>query len=243
MYQGLAAFCERISRPAGEEGRACYVRLRLGDNRRTAQLIASRIEATDADPVELANELQDRIDNAGTETVWIEAMQKGLTNPTDSFRVPRRDDDDTNKDAPADRMALVVERMARSADERAAGAEYRLQMANESLMSLMETVFNERLKLRELELSSDGGGMAEALKMAAPVLAMGAARLLKGPTPPPTPAEPDGNTTETPQPDVGADVDRCIEFLNQAVSHHPELITPERIEAMTPIVIGGLSKQ
>ncbi len=243
MYQGLAAFCERISRETGEDGKECYVRLRVGENRRTAQLIASRIEATGADPVELANELQDRIDNSGIEAIWIEAMQKGLTNPTDSFRVPRREEDD-KKEAPADRMALVVERMARSADERAAGAEYRLQMANESLMALMGDIWAERLKMRELELSNDQGGMVEALKMAGPVLALGAAKLLGNSGPQSAPVSQAAAPAETgdvsPEEQLGADIDRCIEFLNQATSVSPELITPERVEAMTPMVTRAL---
>jgi len=223
------------------------VRLRVGENRRTAQLIASRIEATGADPVELANELQDRIDNSGIEAIWIEAMQKGLTNPTDSFRVPRREEDN-KKEAPADRMALVVERMARSADERAAGAEYRLQMANESLMALMGDIWAERLKMRELELSADQGGMVEALKMAGPVLALGAAKLLGNSGPQKEAvsqdAAQDAARTETgdvsPEEQLGPDVDRCIEFLNQVTSVSPELITPERVEAMTPMVTRAL---
>jgi hypothetical protein len=242
MYQGLAAFCERISRETGEDGAECYVRLRVGENRRTAQLIASRIPASGCDPVELANELQDRIDNSGIEAIWIEAMQKGLTNPTDSFRVPRREEDDKTE-APADRMALVVERMARSADERAAGAEYRLQMANESIMALMSDIWAERLKMKEMEMDS-GGGMIEALKMAAPVLAIGATRLLNGSAASSAAssaaAEAAAADSDDEPNDMGSDVDRCIAFLNQATAEHPDLITPERVDAMTPMVTRAL---
>lgn len=242
MYQGLASFCERISRETGDEAPTCYVRLRVGENRRTAQLIASRIEATGRDPVELATELQDRIDNSGIEAIWVEAMHRGQTNPTDSFRVPRREEDN-QKEAPADRMAVVVERMARSADERAAGAEFRCQQAHERMLDLVETIWTERIKLRELELNA-GGGMAEALKMAAPVLAMGAAKLLSGQSDEPE----DSRDNEQPGQNSGAEmresletsVDQCIDFLTRATDENPDLITPDRIEAMTPLVARAL---
>ncbi len=237
MYQGLASFCERISRETDDDERTCYVRLRVGENRRTAQLIASRIPATGRDPVELATELQDRIDNSGIEAIWVEAMHRGQTNPTDSFRVPRREEDN-QKEAPADRMAVVVERMARSADERAAGAEFRCQQAHERMLDLVETIWTERIKLREMELSA-GGGMAEALKMAAPVLAMGAAKLLSGPEPAP-PMETGEVDQEEDAPDLGESVDQCIEFLTRATAQDPDLITPERVEAMTPLVTRAL---
>ena len=231
MYQGLPQFCERICKECDPETPECYLRLRQGEKQRSGYLIATKIPATGRDPVEVANELYERIENSGTDAVWIEAMHKGGTNPADSFKVPSREDG-PRQETPADRMAVVVERMARSADERAAGTEYRCAQANERLADLVGEIWAERLKLRELELTNGGGDMREALKMAMPVVAMGAARLLGGPAPEPS---------ETPEPDneveIGDAVDTAIAYLNAAVAEDPDLITPERIEALTPLVV------
>ncbi len=236
-YVGLSSFCERVTRDAGEDGPQCYLRIRVGENRRTAQLAASRIAATGRDPVELAAELEGRIDNLGDEAVWLEAMHKGLTNPVDSFRIPRRDEEKP-KEGPMGVALQVIERMARSADERASTAEFRCQQSHERMFDMMELVWSERLKIRELELKG-GGGLGEAMTLAGPALALLTNRLItRGAQSPPSqsPAAENNDAPESPEPTSAEAVDQCIAYLAHATTADPSLITPERIEAMTPIV-------
>jgi len=237
-YVGLPSFCERVSRESGADAPECYLRLRVGENRRTAQLAASRIGASGRDPVELAAELESRIDNLGPEAIWIEAMHKGLTNPIDSFRIPKQDGDKPES-GPMGVALQVIERMARSADERASGAEFRCQQSHERMFDMMELVWGERLKFRELELKGQGG-FGEALQMAGPALALLTSRILAKPSPSvDDPAQPPivDDAQEESEAQISEEaVDQCIAYLAEVTAANPALITPERIEAMTPIV-------
>ena len=237
-FVGLPSFCERVTRESDADGPQCYLRIRVGEKRRTAQLAASRIQATGADPVELAAELAGRIDNIGYEAVWIEAMHKGVTNPIDSFRIPRRNDEPATV-GPLETALHCMVSMSRASDERAASAEYRCQQSHDRMMDLVEAVWSERLKMAEMEKS--GGGISEALALAGPALATVAARLA---APRQITAEvgvqeeqSEGQSTEE---ETDRAVDACIEFLARATEENPDLITPERIAAMTPVVSAAM---
>jgi hypothetical protein len=250
MFQGLASFCERVSIAIDEDSPGAYLRIRVGDSRRTAQLVASRIEVTGRDPVALSQEIEGRVDALGDDCVWVEAITHGTTNPTDTLRIPRRDDGPA-KAGTEQHLACVIERMARNADDRASASEFRMNQVQDRMFGLITAVWEERMKVAELTLlGSAPSGLQSALEVAKPVLAVAASRLL-GQIPQTAPTAPQGPVGAVEPVSVsecgdGAEiaasalVDDAIAVLVQAVEDDPTVITPDRVEAMAPLVTTAL---
>lgn len=240
MYQGLESFCRRVSMEDPESDRSVYLRIRMGKSPRHAPLM-SKVEATGRDAGELHEEITEKVNNLGnSEIVWIEAMERGKTNPTETFKIAVNEDENPKTDA-LSTMSNALVSMSRDVMAMATEANYRVGQQQDRMVTLTEAVFNERLAKQKIELeASNNGGMAQALQMAAPIAlsAVGAlanrqkhAQLAQ--TPPEAAQEPVQVETEQA-------LDQCIDFMVEAVKADPDLITEERMEKMSPMVMQAL---
>jgi len=135
----------------------------------------------------------------------------------------------------SDRLAFVIEKLALSADSRAEAAQDRLlELVGHVIQAERKSAFAEA----ELFAGNDEGGAAGALAQFGPALLPLLAKVAGGPqhiVAPPEVIE-DGELPELTTEQAHSAADDLVTTLVKLCKAHPEVVTPERLGTLAPIL-------
>tara|TARA_Y100001970_G_scaffold259999_1_gene341582 strand:+ start:796 stop:1527 length:732 start_codon:yes stop_codon:yes gene_type:complete len=173
MHSGkLRAFCKRITCiEEGKEAVEGYVKIIAGNTRRGSRIVASRIPLQE--PGALETHLRGILDGAEGKQAWVEFMEAGENNRTDSVRLELVADDEPDID-PSNATAVLAQALVGTVQGLQTLLMSERELSNKLSIRLVDqSEITGRLMAHaeHAEDASSANGMGEMAKALVPVIA------------------------------------------------------------------------